>query len=312
MSGGFSSEQFGEDTGKGFTMNPNRRIPTWKAIEILEDCRELGVKAIQFTGGGEPTVHPEHLAIFDTALDMGFECGLVTNGYLLRKGWEEILPRFAWIRVSVDADNAESYSQIRGAPAYAYDRVMSNIAEIRSRIDDSTLLGCGYVVTPDNWRGLVKGVERIRDAGAAYVRLSAMFSTDFLAPYDKIYDAVKQRVKAAGQKSTPAFEVVDLFGDRITDLATEAPNYDFCGYQQFNMYIGGNLKVYRCCTTAYTKHGEVGDLNNQRMIDWFRSDQKWQAYANFKARSCNVCQFNNKNRVINTLTQEPPLHANFV
>jgi Fe-coproporphyrin III synthase len=48
MSAGLSNELF----GTAETHNPNRKIPTPKALEIVEDCAELGVKAIQFTGGG--------------------------------------------------------------------------------------------------------------------------------------------------------------------------------------------------------------------------------------------------------------------
>ena len=76
MSAGFSTELFG--TAK--THNPNRKIPTSKAYEILEDCKELGVKAIQFTGGGEPTVHPAHGLLFQCAQDLGMATALVTNG----------------------------------------------------------------------------------------------------------------------------------------------------------------------------------------------------------------------------------------
>src|SRR6185436_8088075 len=68
MSGGFSSEQFAGPAGE---KNPNRKIPTDKAIEILNDCAALGVKAVQFTGGGEPTVHPEHMKLFNHALGLG-------------------------------------------------------------------------------------------------------------------------------------------------------------------------------------------------------------------------------------------------
>src|SRR6185436_9951432 len=78
-SNGFSIEQFAGVNGE---KNPNRKITTAKAIEILDDCGSLGVKAIQFTGGGEPTVHPDHLLIFEYAQNMGLETSLVTNGVL--------------------------------------------------------------------------------------------------------------------------------------------------------------------------------------------------------------------------------------
>jgi MoaA/NifB/PqqE/SkfB family radical SAM enzyme len=106
--------------------------------------------------------------------------------------------------------------------------------------------------------------------------------------------------------------VVDLFGSRVEDLTIHSPDYEFCGYQQFNMYIGGNQKVYRCCTTAYTRHGEVGDLSDKRLWDWFHSDEKKRAYGEFNATSCFACPYNNKNRVIDYLVSAEPTHIDFV
>ena len=311
MTGGFSSEQFGESGNK----NPNRKIPTAKAIEIVDDCASLGVKAIQFTGGGEPTVHPDHLAIMEYAQDIGLETSLVTNGVLFREGWEGVLPRMKWVRVSIDAGNADEYAAVRRVKPEFYERALENItalaAEIKKQGTDC-LLGVGYVITRENWADAYEGVLRIRATGAANVRLSAMFSTEGAAYYDGIYDSIKVEIERIKSLATAEFAVVDLFGDRIADLVQHAPDYEFCGYQQFNMYVGGNLKVYRCCSTAYTKHGEVGDLTNQRLSTWFYSREKHFSYSDFNARSCSLCQFNGKNRTINYLVDRSPQHVNFV
>ena len=76
---GLSTELFKTAT----TINPNRKIETDKAKEILDDCFDMGVKAIQFTGGGEPTVHKDHLEIFSYAQTLQLETALVTNGIKL-------------------------------------------------------------------------------------------------------------------------------------------------------------------------------------------------------------------------------------
>jgi MoaA/NifB/PqqE/SkfB family radical SAM enzyme len=312
MNGGFSSEQFAGPKGE---KNPNRKIPTAKAIEILDDCASLGVKAIQFTGGGEPTVHSDHLLIFDHAQSLGLETALVTNGVLFRDGWQSILPKMKWVRVSIDASSAEEYAAVRRVKPEFYAQAMSHIAMLAAEIEKQgtdCLLGVGYVVTRENWAHAYEGVRLIRATGAANVRLSAMFSTDGAEYYSGVYEDIKAEIERVKTLERDDFGVIDLFGNRIADLIQHAPDYEFCGYQQFNMYIGGNLRVYRCCTTAYTAHGEVGDLANQTFASWFYSQQKDESYRNFKASSCSVCQFSNKNRPINYLIQVEPLHANFV
>jgi MoaA/NifB/PqqE/SkfB family radical SAM enzyme len=311
MSNGLSSEQFGENGN----MNPNRKIHTEKAREILADCAILGVRAVQFTGGGEPTVHPDHLVLFKYAQELGLETSLVTNGILQRPGWQEVLPKMKWVRVSVDAGNADEYASVRRVRPIYYEVALEHITNLAQEIQrqgTDCLLGVGYVITRENWSDAYEGVVRIRNAGAHNVRLSAMFSTEGAAYYDGIYDDILREIERIKTLACEGFEVIDLFGNRIADLTQHAPDYDFCGYQQFNMYIGGNLKVYRCCTTAYTKHGEVGDLSNQSLIDWFQSQQKLDAYANFKASSCNTCQFNAKNRAIIYMISDNPTHVNFV
>lgn len=312
MSNGLSSEQFPDADGN---RNPRRMIPTAKALEILKDCADLGVGGIQFTGGGEPTVHPDHMALFETCLSLGMQGGLVSNGVLLRPGWDDVLPNFSWIRISIDAATAEQYAAIRRVPSSMYGRALGNIRALADQIQklgSSCLLGAGYVITRENFPALSEGVARIKEAGVAYVRLSAMFSTDGEAPYADIDQAIREEVAKAMELQSPSFQVVDLYRDRLSDLRQHAPDYEFCGYQQFNCYVGGNLKVYRCCNTAYTLHGEVGDLKDQSFADWFRSQAKHRKYADFNARSCTTCQFNNKNRVIDYLVGDPPLHVDFV
>jgi hypothetical protein len=221
----------------------------------------------------------------------------------------------AWVRVSVDASSPEEYAAVRRVSPLMYGKAMSSLARIAGEIDkvgSSCLLGAGFVVTRENWEHMNEGIAAIKATGCHYVRLSAMFSEKGADYYGGLIDAIRHEIERAKELEDERFKVVDLFGDRIHDLEQHAPDYDFCGYQQFNMYIGGNLKVYRCCTTAYTKHGEVGDLKDQRLVDWFYSQQKKDSYGQFNARSCMTCQFNGQNRVINYLTVETPTHVNFV
>jgi len=94
------------------TRNPNRKIPREKALEIIGDCSLMGVKAMHFTGGGEPTVHPNYLELMGYAQGWGIETAIVTNGVKLDVLAPEV-QRLKWIRVSVDAGDAETYAAVR-------------------------------------------------------------------------------------------------------------------------------------------------------------------------------------------------------
>lgn len=310
-SNGISSSQFGglDKAGKP-THNPLRMIPKEKVLEILEDAAALGVKSITWTGGGEPTAHPDHLELFERALDLGLECSMNTNGAVLRNGWQDILPRFTYIRFSFDGSTPEEYAAIRRTSPAMFGKVVGNIAavvgEVKRRNSDC-VIGVGYVVTPDLHESTRRAVEVLRDTGVTYVRLASMQSTEGAAVYGDRLIHARDSVRRACQLARPGFDVIDLFdaalGKRMSD--------PFCGFQQLVLYIGGNQKVYRCCYVAYSQPGEIGDLRNQRFSEWFESDGKQSAIENFDARGCGTCPLVEKNATIAAMVKAPP-HVNFV
>ena len=308
---GLSSSQFVVYEGGVRNHNPNRMISTDKALEILDDAKTIGIKSVIFTGGGEPTVHPDHLKIFKYALDLGFDCALNTNGNLLRDGWEDVLPYFKYVRFSIDAGNAEEHGRTRDISPNMYPKIIANVmklaAEVRIQGTDC-IVGSGYVVTPDNYLNLVEGVRTIRDTGASYVRLASMQSTDGDEAFTGIRSQVREKINAAKTLETDSFSVVDLFDSRLG----RKPVHSFCGMQQYVIYIGANLKVYRCCYTAYSDLGDIGNLSNQSLFSWFHSREKHDIIESFDAKACSICPLEDKNDAIRYSMNPTPPHVNFV
>lgn len=156
---GYDSNQLftiGADLAKTGHNNPKRMIDTDKVFEIIGDCAEMGVKAIQFTGGGEPTVHPGHHAFMVAVKSCGMDVSLVTNGVLLKEGTIKFLAAEAsWVRVSIDCGNEDSYARIRHVSGQQMRRACHNLsalADEKKRIGSDVVIGVGFTVTRDNWR----------------------------------------------------------------------------------------------------------------------------------------------------------------
>jgi Fe-coproporphyrin III synthase len=299
MTGGFSTEKFADEQGN---RNPIRFIPTAKAKEILDDCAALGVGAIEFTGGGEPTVHKDHIEIIGHAQSLGLQTGLVTNGVLLKE--HPIYHELDWLRISLDAGMPETYERIRASKAWP--KVMANLK--RAAQLEKPYVGVGFVVTRENYQEILDACQIVKDAGIPYIRLSAMFSDGGTDYYSGIVPEIAAARAAAATMQDDSFKVVDFFADRVSDLDQGRPDYKFCGEQQFVLYIGGDQKVYTCCTNAYTTHGEIGDLSKQRFAEWIKSHRRYD----FDAKSCHHCQFNKTNRSVEYLLNKNPPHVNFV
>lgn len=292
--------------------NPNRMIPYDKVIEILDDCMELGVKAIQFTGGGEPTVHPRFTEILEETHKRGLEFAVVTNGVLPGKRPEMVraMAKAAWVRVSLDAGTAQTYAEIRNVPASHFHDALATIAALAR----STHVGVGFVVTPENWEEIALGVELAKQHGADNVRISAQFSGQNEKPFASFYEQARGLARIARQTyADNRFRVYDRFGEKLDDLKQRSPDYDRCGYQEFTTYIGGDQNVYRCCVLAYNERGLIGSLKEQRFRDLWMSAARADAMRGFDARGCERCQFNSINRTLEyALRSADPMHGAFV
>lgn len=293
--------------------NPNRMIPYEKCVEILDDCVDLGIPAIQITGGGEPTVHPKATEIFSDVLTRGLDLAVVTNGTLIPDKMVAPLAQAAWLRVSVDAGNANTYAETRKVPHSFFKKTWDNIGRLAKAKSDKTILGVGFVVTRDNHGEIYEGAKLAKESGADNIRISAVFTQDDFEYHKPHLDvATTMARKVAADFSDSRFRVFNLFDDRIGDLKQQHPDYSFCAYMHLNVYIGGDLKVYRCCNTAYNDHGEYGSIVNQRFKEFWASKQKEDGLRQFDARSCDRCMFNNKNRFINYVVSSDAAHINYI
>lgn len=314
MEGYSSNQHFGAiDKNGNFTNNPSRFIPLEKVTEILDDCAEMGVRAIQLTGGGEPTVHPQFGEIVRAVLDRGLELALVTNGVRFPHGIVDDLMRATWLRVSIDAGKPETYTAYRRCPPTHWGKMLDNVkalVEAKRRTSSRVTIGVGFVVARENHTEILDAVLLARILGVDNVRISAAFTTQGAAYHREIFEEAKRQAERAVKLSTPAFRVYDMLGDRVNDLEEGTPDYAFCGIQHFTTYIGGDQNVYRCCVTSYNDQGFLGSLKDQRLRDLWQSDEKRQRMQTFDARTCERCMFNQRNRSINAALAQPE-HENF-
>ena len=109
----------------------------WNYLELckaIDSFMSVGIKTIEFSGGGEPTLYPDFRHIVSSCYSRGLKIGLITNGLKL-KDYQEILPFFDWIRISMVALD---YQETIDFP---------------DRFPDNVTIGMSYVVGQKEYQG---------------------------------------------------------------------------------------------------------------------------------------------------------------
>ena len=82
----------------------------------IRDLARCGVKSVMFAGEGEPLLHPSACEFIRFAKESGLDVSLNTNGALLTEAIaRRCLPFLSWIRISLDAGTAGTYSTVQEA-----------------------------------------------------------------------------------------------------------------------------------------------------------------------------------------------------
>lgn len=83
-------------------------------VKFMKEFKEKGGKAVTFSGGGEPTLHPRFTDLAFEAKRIGLDLGLMTNGSFKPEYISVIGSFFNWVRFSVDTNNEKKYKKWKG------------------------------------------------------------------------------------------------------------------------------------------------------------------------------------------------------
>ena len=304
-----------QDLQLGKDMRTSDVLPREKMLELADDCVALGVKAVTFSGGGEPFCYP-HLA--EAALRLvqgGVAIASLTNGGRLRGEAAEVFAAHGtWLRVSMDGWDAASYARYRNVSEREFGRVLENMAAFKA-LGGPCRLGVSYIVDRENAPHVLAMVRRLKDVGVDSVKISpcvvANEGEKNNAYHQPVFETVKEQAqRAVAELADAGFEVFDSY--HLLD-AKFAKGYHWCPYLQILPVVGADQNVYSCQDKAYNlDSGLLGSIR-ERSFREFWLDGKDKFFGIDPARDCNHhCVANNKNRLVLEYLDADPRHLGFV
>ncbi len=299
--GNYSSDQI-KDFDRGDKLNKNI------VFRILREMKKAGVKAVEWSGGGEPTLHPDWKDIVKVAKELGYEQALVTNGTLLDDEGIDLIKDFEWVRFSIDASTEETYNQVKRKPELKL--ALENLKRLVEIKNPENIVGVSFVVCKENYHEIHEAARLAKTLGADNIRFSLAYTPQGKEMFDGIWDNTIEQIEKAKQEKTEDFKVF-AFPNRIDEISQKTKS-DACYFHEFVATIGANGAVYPCCLLKYNPKFNFGNLNDNSFEDIWFGDKRKEFVGQIR-RGCNYsCWMTDKNNFISYFLERNPSHVNFI
>ncbi|WP_027186542.1 radical SAM protein [Desulfovibrio inopinatus] len=307
-----------EDLFLSELMKEKDMIPEQKMAEIAQDMIDCGVKAVTFTGGGEPLIYPHFVQTARTLLNGGVKVATLTNGSALCGSVAQVLAEGAsWVRVSMDSTDGESIQQSRGTGPEEFDRIIANIEAFSQKKHRDCELGVNFIVTKLNAHKVYDFIKLLREVGADHVKVSeCVVGTDDKQnnAYHKEHFAktLAEVKRAQSELSQDGFRVINKFHE--LEIEYQKP-YGWCPFIcGFLNVIAADLRVYTCQDKAYSTEGILGSLKDQSLKEFWHSDAFQKAALGISPlRDCHHhCVQHGKNMALIDYLSTDTRHLEFV
>lgn len=103
-------------------------------LRVVDEAAEIGVRALTWTGGGEPLSHPTTVEGIKKAASLGLRNGMFTTAVpMTPQVTEVLLENLTWVRFHLDGATPTTYGSLHQVNPLVFDKVTENIRNFTVR-----------------------------------------------------------------------------------------------------------------------------------------------------------------------------------
>lgn len=294
--------------------NPEDKIKREKMLEIIQDFKSIDVKAVTFSGGGEPLLYPYIEETMESVLDAGIDLSIITNGSLLVGRKAELLSKAKWVRISLESGCAETYSKIRGVKKEAFEALCKNIKNFATIKNNDCELGVNFVIGPNNYKEVYQTGKLMQELGVNHIKYTALMSRDAEKVHESFKKEVIKQIYKLIEENNSTYKIINLYESDFQSNAIFGRDYDFCGIKDYVTVIAANSKLYYCHDKAYLSQGEIGDISQKSFKEVWFSDETTRKFREFNPKQIcqHHCVYDDRNELLNHYYSLDQNHINFI
>lgn len=294
----------------------NDEIPKEKIIEILDNFKEMGVKTVTYSGGGEPLIYPHIVDALKKTIENGIELSIITNGQWLDGERAELLTGARWVRISIDACNAKTFSESRHVPESFFDKLVENIRQFAKNKKSGCELGINFVVHEKNCDEVYASAVLFKELGANHIKFTPLYTPRNFETYHTPFKekVIAQIKKAKKDIQDSKFAIYDTYENDFNLGSKNRRCYKKCYIMQTVPVIGADCEVYFCHDKAYSSDGSLGSIKTKSFKDLWFSEETANIFENFNPiEGCpHHCTYDARNIFLTEAINCFGEHVNFI
>ncbi len=252
---------------------PMKELTREEAFQAVRDFTGLGIKTVEITGGGDPTMCGYINELIFHCRDLGLRIGFITNGILLnRRVSPKALGCLTWLRVSLNC--------------------LDYVRDIALKVPSGVALGFSYVWNEKSSMAVLERLKSYKKRfGASYLRV---------VPDCRNVGLIKEY----REKIRPMIR--DFQGFFFQEKDYTPPKRCWIGY--LKPFVNSDGYVYHCSANPlinlkFNEKFRMGHISEIREI--------WKNPRPFNTRHCRECFFKEHNELLEEVMREVE-HSDFI
>ena len=283
-------------------------------INVINQLIDIGVKGIEFCGGGEPTLHPSLPKIIDKLIENNISFGFLTNGTnLTQKLQRNLVEHGSYCRVSLESATENMFKLCKRpiSKKAGFKNVIKNIenlVKLRNEYLPKTKLQISvkYTVDSNNYYDAPKAVNLANKLKVDSIQFKMIRNVPSELKDKKIINGLKEKIRGT-KKKYPNLKIIANFDK--SKLRTK------CWLSPLQLVVDPYGDVYICCYYHHrANEHRLGNMLKNKLKNIWYSAKRWEQLANIKISDCNKydCRFHYYNDLMQKLVVDDIGQLNFI
>jgi len=197
------------------------------------------------------------------------------------------------LNISLDADNTKTLHEAKpDSKDIDLEAILISAKDIKSMSNGQCNVEAGYVITKQNYQGIVEAAKKVRDYGFDRIRYRIDFTDEEVSK--KHGEEIMKYLRDVEKISTGSFEIIhsntdqEISSSDRKQLSSSGEGLK-CFTSELWICIGSNGDVYPCGHCVSPETPSYGNILDNSLKEILGSEQRKNSINNLPLSSCNFC-----------------------